>query len=163
MDAFARTFLPAAAEAGLPIVMISRHLPLLRRCVSPGETALLVARAHRPGVRLAGQLVLLVTNRHMVVSRESRLHRVRLHLAAELRQLSQVAWTAHPRAGVELAATAADGVRERFWLPDRDPRRVRQLDARLSHACWSRTVPPGAAPLGFAPRASARLAPTGAG
>ena len=46
MDVFSRTFLPATSEAGLPITMVSRHMPLVRRCVTPDETAVLVRRCH---------------------------------------------------------------------------------------------------------------------
>jgi hypothetical protein len=134
MDVFSRTFLPATAEAELPIPVVSRHMTVLRHCVAPEETALLVARGQRIGVAMAGPLLLVLTNRNLVISRESRLlHRVQLHLAAPLRELSNVVWTRHDRDGIELAATAADGVRERLWLPIRDVRRIRQVDALLSH------------------------------
>lgn len=159
MDVFSRTFLPATSEAGLQIPVVSRHMPVLRRCVTPDETTVLVVRCQRPGLPMAGAFLLLLTNRRLVVSRESRLlHRVQLHLSAELRDLSQLVWTAHPRSGVELAATAADGMRERFWIPARDPGRVRHLDALLSHAFRSRAVAPGTGS-----RLVPRLSPAGAG
>jgi hypothetical protein len=143
---FSRTFLPATSEAELPIPVVSRHMMVLRHCVAPEETALLVARGQRPGVPMAGSFLLLLTNRNLVISRESRLlHRVQLHLAAPLRELSDVVWTRHDRTGIELAATVADGVRERLWLPIRDVRRIRHVDALLSHAfrfrVRSRTAP----------------------
>jgi hypothetical protein len=135
MDVFSRTFLPATSEAGLPIPVVSRHMPLLRRCVTPEETTVMVARCQRPGQPMAGAFMLLLTNRNLVVSREARLlRRVQLHLAAPLRKVSNVVWTAHERSGIELAATVGDGVRERFWLPIGDQRRIRHLDALLSHA-----------------------------
>lgn len=163
MDVFSRTFLPATSEAGLPIPLVSRHMPVLRRCVSPDENTLLVARAVRPGLPMAGGFLLLLTNRRLVASRESRLlRRVQLHLAAELRDLSQVVWSADPRSGVELAATARDGVRERFWIPARDPRRVRHLDALFSHAFRSRAVAPGTARRGASWPDVPRLSPAGA-
>jgi hypothetical protein len=135
MDVFSRTFLPATAQAGLSIPSVSRHMPLLRRCVTPEETTVLVARCQRPGQPMAGTFVLVLTNRSLVVSREARLlRRVQLHLAAPLRTTSNVVWTAHEGSGIELAATVGDGIRERFWLPTRDQRRIRHLDALLSHA-----------------------------
>jgi hypothetical protein len=135
VDVFFRTFLPATSEAELPILLVSRHMPVLRHCVTPEETAMLVARGQRPGQPMAGTFLLLLTNRNLVISRESRLvRRVQLHLATPLRDLSQVVWTRHERSGIELAATAADGVLERLWLPIRDARRIRQVDAMLSHA-----------------------------
>jgi hypothetical protein len=151
MDVFSRTFLPATFEAGLPIPVVSRHMPVLRHCVAPEDTTVLVARGLRPGLPMAGSYLLLLTNRNLVISRESRLlHRVQLHLAASLRDLSNVVWTRHERSGIELAATAADGIRERLWLPIRDARRIRQVDALFSHAFRSRAVANTALPV--APR-----------
>jgi hypothetical protein len=148
MDVFSRTFLPASSEAGLPIPAVSRHMPVLRRCVACEETTLLVARALRPGTPVTAAFLLLLTSRSLVISRESRLlHRVQLHLAAGLRDLTHVAWTPHERAGIELAVTASDGIRERLWLPIREVRRLRQVDALLSHAFRSRTVTPAALPV----------------
>lgn len=136
MDVFSRTFLPATSDAGLSIPVVSRHMPILRRCVTREETTVLVARCHRPGAPMAGPFLLLLTNRRLVVTRESRLlHRVQLHLAHLLRDLDRVVWLPDERGGgIELAATAADGIRERFWIPLRDPLRVRHIDAMLSHA-----------------------------
>lgn len=133
MDVFSRTFLPATADAGLSISAVSRHMPVIRRCVTPEETALLVARCQRPGLPVAGTFLLLLTNRRLVLTRQSRLlQRVQLHLTCPLRELSDVSW--HRRGGgMEFAATAADGERERFWIPLRDPVRSRHLDALLDH------------------------------
>lgn len=152
MDVFSRTFLPATSEARLPIPVVSRHMPLLRRCVAPSDHTVLVARCYRPGQPLAGSFLLLLTNHRLVITRESRLlHRVRLHLAAEVRTLSHLTWTPDPRMrAVELAATTADGVRERFWISVEDARQVWRLDALFSHAFRSRTV---------APRTAARATP----
>lgn len=159
MDVFSRTFLPATSEAGLPIPVVSRHMPVLRRCVTPEETTVLVARCHRPGLPMAGAFLLLLTNRRLVISKESRLlHRVQLHLAAQLRDLLNVVWIPDERAGaVELAATAADGLRERLWIPLPDPLRVRHVDALLSHAFRPRVAAPGAARRG-----APQLSPVGA-
>ncbi|MPZ28114.1 MAG: hypothetical protein GEV12_17315 [Micromonosporaceae bacterium] len=163
MDVFSRTFLPATSEAGLPIPVVSRHMSMLRRCVSSDETTVLVARSQRPGLPMAGSFLLLLTNRRLVVTRESRLlHRVQLHLAAELRDVSNVVWSADQRSGAELALTVTDGVRERFWIPTRDPRRVRHLDALFSHVFRSRTVAAGTAPRRAARRDATRLSPAGA-
>lgn len=133
MDAFSRTFLPAAAEAGVAVPTVTRHLPILRRCVEPDDTAILVARCIRP---LQGDYLLLMTHRRLVVTQESRLlHRLRLHLNTELRHLSNVNWNADPRtSAVELAVTAVDGVRERFWITVGHPKQVWHLDALLSRA-----------------------------
>ena len=37
MDVFSRTFLPAAAEAGVAIPTVSRHMPIFRRCVEADD------------------------------------------------------------------------------------------------------------------------------
>lgn len=151
---FSRTFLPATSEAGLPIAVVSRHMPLVRRCVTPDETAVLVNRCQRPGQPVTGALLLLLTNRRLVVTRESRLlHRVQLHLAAPLRGLSAVAWTADlASGGVELALTTPYGDRRRWWLPVPDPRRIRRLDA-LFHRAFAGSAP-APAELVTAPRGS---------
>lgn len=157
MDVFSRTFLPATAESGIPIPVISRHMPVLRRCVAPEDTTLLVARCGRVGQPMIASVLLLLTNRQLVVSRESRvLHKVQLHLAAQLRDLSDVAWTPDLRLrSVELTATAPDGAPERFWIRVNDPRRVAHVDALFSHAFRSRSVAPRpAARRGGTPRLS---------
>jgi hypothetical protein len=153
MDVFSRTFLPATSEAGLPIPVVSRHMPVLRRCVGPEETTVLVARGQLPGTPITPSLLLLLTSRNLVISRESRLlHRVQLHLAAPLQDLTHVVWTTHERAGIELAATASDGIREQLWLPIRDPRRLRHVDALFSHAFPARVQAAGRTGLPVAPR-----------
>jgi hypothetical protein len=135
-------------------------MPVLRGCVAAEETAVLVARGHRPGMPVTATFVLVLTNRTLAVTRESRLlHRVQLHLLSPLNQLSHVTWTADDRArAVELVATVRSGVRERFWIPVRDARRVRQIDALLSHSFRSEAVAPPAT-LPTVPR---RVSPAGA-
>jgi hypothetical protein len=135
MDVFSRTFLPAAAEAGVAIPTVSRHLPIFRRCVEPDDATVLVTRCVRPTSPMHGEFLLLLTYRRMVVTQETRvLHRLRLHLNTELRHLSNVTWNPDPRtAAVELAATAVDGVRERFQIKVGHPKQVWHLDALLTH------------------------------
>jgi hypothetical protein len=141
MDAFSRTFLPAAAEAGLAIPAVSRHLPIFRRCVEPDDATVLVSRCVRPTRPLEGEFLLLLTYRRLVVTQETRLlHRLRLHLNTELRHLTNVSWNPDPRLSVvEIAATAVDGVRERFWVRVGHPKQVWHLDALLSHVFRART------------------------
>ncbi|TDC57744.1 hypothetical protein E1258_21680 [Micromonospora sp. KC207] len=158
MDVFSRTFLPAAAETGLAAQAVSRHVPVFRRCVGAGDATVLVARCTRPN-RAAGEYLLLLTDRRLVITRQTRvLHRLRLHLNAELRELSDVTWSADPRqSAVELAATAIDGVRERFVIRTQHPRQVWQLDALLHHAFRARRRIPRervVATIGDAPAAS---------
>lgn len=139
MDVFSRTFLPAASEAGLPISTVSRHMPVLRRCVTRDDATVLVSRCHRTD-RL-GTHLLLLTNHSLVVTRETRvLRRVQLHLATDLRYLSDVLWTPYPRlAALEFTATVVDGVRERFWLRVNDVRRLNRVDTLLGEVFRERT------------------------
>ncbi|MFV2102298.1 hypothetical protein [Micromonospora sp. LOL_024] len=140
MDVFSRTFLPAAAEAGLAVQTASRHMPVFRRCVGSGDATVLVTRCSRPDRPLIGDHLLLLTHRRLVITRQTRvLQRLRLHLNTELRELSHVTWSPDPRLRcVELAATAIDGVRERFLIRAQHPQQVWQLDALLNHAFRAR-------------------------
>jgi hypothetical protein len=140
MDVFSRTFLPAAAEAGVAIPTVSRHMPILRRCVDPDDAAVLVTRCTRPEMPMAGDFLLLLTYRRLVVTRETRvLHRLQLHLNANLRHLSNVTWNPDPREScVEVSATAVDGVRERFRIRPGRPDRVWHFDALFKHVFTER-------------------------
>lgn len=142
MDVFSRTFLPAAAEAGVAIPTVSRHMPVFRRCVEADDATVLVSRCLRPDRPMHGEFLLLLTYRRLVVTQETRmLHRLRLHLNTELRHLSNVTWNPDPRlSAVEFAATAVDGVRERFWIKTGHPKQVWHLDALLSHAFRPRSM-----------------------
>ncbi|GAA4940945.1 hypothetical protein [Actinoplanes utahensis] len=117
MDVFASTFHPAA-EAAAALPGAGRHLSIFRNCVDPDDPAVLVARCVRPGSPLSGDWFLLLTQRRLVVTQETRpLHRLRLHLNANLRLLSNVTWRLDlSKPGIELAVTAMDGVRERFRM-----------------------------------------------
>ncbi|OLB64318.1 MAG: hypothetical protein AUI10_11605 [Actinobacteria bacterium 13_2_20CM_2_72_6] len=129
MDLFARTFLPAATDAGLDMPTISRHLPVFRRCLG-ADTVLLVSRCTRADRPLAGEHVLVLSRHRLVVTHESRLvHKLRLHLDAPIHELADVRWTPDPLlTSVELAATAIDGIRERFTIKVRHPQLVWHLD-----------------------------------
>jgi hypothetical protein len=86
------------------------HMTVLSRCVDPHDEPVLVGRW--------AEGYLLLTHRRLVVTRQSRLlHRMRLHLNADVRHLSNVHLTVEDR-GRTLAVnlTAMDGVRERFCL-----------------------------------------------
>jgi hypothetical protein len=118
MDVFSRSFFPTAAESELTAAVAGRHLKVLRQCVDGDDSAVLVTRCTRQSRPLAGEYLLLLTTRRLVITHESRvLRRMSLHLNANLRHLSNVTWTADlPSASVEVAATAMDGVRERFTM-----------------------------------------------
>jgi hypothetical protein len=170
MDVFSRTFLPAAAEAGVAIPTVSRHMPIFRRCVESDDATVLVTRCLRPARPLMGDFLLLLTNRRLVVTQETRvLHRLRLHLNADLRHLSNVTWNPDLRqSAVEVAATAVDGVRERFWMRLADPQQVVHFDALLRHVfrdrpaerigrrAAARQAPPATAKQGTAKQGTAK-------
>jgi hypothetical protein len=135
MDVFSRTFLPAAAEAGVPIPTVSRHMPIFRRCVDADDTTVLVTRCVRPEEPMAGDFMMLLTYRRLVVTQETRVfRRLKLHLNANLRHLSDVTWNPDLRQSVvEVAATAVDGIRERFMMRLGEPEQVWHFDELLTH------------------------------
>jgi hypothetical protein len=147
MDVFSRTFFPAAAEAGVPIATVSRHLPVVRRCVEADDPAVLVTRCLRPDQPMAGEFLMVLTYRRLVVTQETRvLRRLRLHLNANLRHLSDVSWNPdHRQSVLEMAATAVDGVRERFRMRLGEPERVWHFDELLKHVFRDRRLLPLAA------------------
>lgn len=118
-DDFPRSLIDVAN--GVDAAKLSRHLPILRRCVPADDRPLLLARAHRPGDRAAH--LLLLTRRRLVVTAESRvLRRRRLHLNTNPLHLMDVLWTSEPSlGGLAFSATAVDGVREHFWVRTTDP------------------------------------------
>lgn len=130
MDVFSRTFHHATEAAGATTAA-NRHLPIFRSCVDPDDPAILVARCVRPGVPFSGDWFLLLTGRRLVVTQDTRpLHRLRLHLNANLRNLSDVTWRLDlSRPGLELSVTAMDGVRERFRMRLGDPATVWRVEA----------------------------------
>lgn len=135
MDPFDRTFLPAAAEAGLPLASISRQIPIFRRCVGIGQTVLIVTKCSRLDRPFSSDHLMLLTRERMVITSESRLlHRARLHLDAAVHELSKVVWEADARlTAIEFNATAPDGVRERFLIKTRQPGTIWHLDAALGY------------------------------
>lgn len=153
MDVFSRTFLPAASEAGLSISTVSRHMPVLRRCVTRDDVTVLVSRCHRADRPLRGSHLFLLTNHSLVVTGETRvLRRVQLHLATDLRYLSDVLWTPYPSlTALEFTATVVDGVRERFWLRFDDADRLNRVDALLGDVFRDRTRLPVTAAAAASP------------
>jgi len=110
-------------------------MPIFRRCVEPDDSTILVTRCSQPDAPMAGDFLMLLTYRRLVVTRETRvLHRLRLHLNANLRHLSNVTWSPDVREStVEMCATAVDGVRERFKMRLSAPEQVWHFDALLKH------------------------------
>jgi len=135
MTLFTSTFGPAAAEAGVEMPGVSRHLAIFRSCIDPDDATVLVTRCTRPDDPAAGEFLLLLTYHRLLVTKESRvLRRMRVHLNANLRHLSNVNWNPDPREpAVEIAVTAVDGVRERFKAHFAQPDRMWHFDALLEH------------------------------
>ncbi|MGX6604619.1 hypothetical protein ACWKSP_21180 [Micromonosporaceae bacterium Da 78-11] len=125
MDVFASTFSPTT----LP----GTHMSVLRRCVEADDPTVLVARCSRPPRVKAGEFLLLLTRRRLVVTQQTRvLHRLRLHLNANLRHLSNFSWSVDARQQVlELSLTAVDGIREQFVLRLADQAQLWRADELL--------------------------------
>lgn len=142
MDPFSRTMLACSAEAGLTTTALSRHVPLLRRNVRPGDQVSLLGRCVGSDGLGSGDHVLMLTGERIVVTRQSRLlGRVRLCLDAPVSAVENLRWSADPAGpGVELNFTvmegpgAADPHRWHFWLPASHAKRVWRIDALLARA-----------------------------
>ncbi len=152
MDVFSRTFLPAAAEAGVAIPTVSRHMPVFRRCVEADDTAVLVARCLHPDRPLQGEFLLVLTHRRLVVTQETRLlRRLRLHLNAELRHLATSTGTrthSSPRSSSRPPRSTASvsGSGSGSGIPSSSGRWM-----RCSTACSARRAPPRWLPQGDVP------------
>jgi hypothetical protein len=142
VDVFSRTFLPATAEAGLSMATVTRHMHVMRRCVEPHDGAVLVTKCTRPDRPTGRDYLMVLTYRRLVVTQESRvLRQLRLHLNTELRHLGNVVWHPDQRmSAVVFAATAIDGVRERFLIKVANPKQVWHLDALLTHVFKPRSA-----------------------
>lgn len=99
------------------------HLAVLRRGVDPADPTVLAARH-------SGGFLLLTRNRLVVTRRTRFLHRLCLHLNANLRHLSNLSWIADARQqALTLNLTAVDGVREKFVLQLADAAEVSRAEA----------------------------------
>ncbi|HEY7174286.1 MAG TPA: hypothetical protein VH442_05160 [Micromonosporaceae bacterium] len=132
-DAFDRTFHAAVTEAGLRLEALGRHVPIFRRVVGAGQAVLLVARCGRLDQPNHKDHLMVITRDRVVITSESRsLRRARVHLNAAVAALLNVRWQADT-ASVEFAATAIDGVRERFLIEAPTPAVVSHVDAVLGY------------------------------
>ncbi|MDA1362780.1 hypothetical protein O1R50_24390 [Glycomyces luteolus] len=142
MDLFSRTMLACSAEAGLTSTALTRHVPLLRRNIGPGDQVSLLSRCVGSDGLGSGDHVLMLTGERMVVTRQSRLlGRVRLCLDAPVAAIENLRWSADPAGpGVELNFTVLEGPgsaephRWHFWLPATHAKRVWRIDALLARA-----------------------------
>ncbi len=120
MDVFHRTF-------------TNTHLAVLRRCVDRDDPTVLIARY--PGG------CLMLTRHRLVVTRRTRfLNRLRLHLNANLRHLSNFSWSVDAsQSALAVNLTAVDGVREHFVLRLANRDEVRRVEAVLRGVVSPRT------------------------
>ncbi|WP_344492832.1 hypothetical protein, partial [Glycomyces endophyticus] len=134
--------LASSAEAGLTTTALSRHVPLLRRNIAPGDQVSLLSRCVGSDGLGSGDHVLMLTGQRLVVTRQSRLlGRVRLCLDAPVAAIENLRWSADPAGpGVELNFTVLEGPgatephRWHFWLPASHAKRVWRVDALLARA-----------------------------
>jgi hypothetical protein len=117
MDVLSRTF------------VADRHMAVLRHCVERDEPAVLLTKCVCPDRPMAGEFLMLLTRRRLVITQRTRvLQRMRLHLNAELRHLSNITVGADERqAALEIGVTAIDGVRERFVVRLTSPEEVQPM------------------------------------
>jgi hypothetical protein len=133
LDVFSRTFLPLAAEAGVPLTTLGRHTPVLRRHTDPHEPTRLVAHCWPVDRPRAGVHLLVLTRQRLVITRDSRLRRrPRLYLEQPVADLDGVTWSVDPDNGsLELAFSTRAG-RERFRLRPPQLRQMWRVDAALA-------------------------------
>lgn len=93
----------------------------------------MLAHCLRPDGQVSGDHLLLLTRRHVVVTKQSRvLNRVRVEVDADLAGLDDVRWLADPNMpGLELAFNTG-GTRQRFWIDAQHGKQVWRLDALLA-------------------------------
>ena len=133
MDRFSRTLLSAAAESGLATITLSRHVPSFRRSIHCDDEVVILAHCLRPDGQLSGGHLLLLTRRHVIVTKQSRvLNRIKVEVDSGLADLDDVRWSADPNIpGVEVAFNAG-GTRQRFWIDAQHGKQVWRLDALLA-------------------------------
>lgn len=133
MDRFSRTLLAASAESGLATITLSRHVPSLRRNLRSDDEVLVLTPCLRAGGGFAGEFLLLLSNRRLVMTRQSKLlNRVRLSVDAPISEISDVHWTTEPSMpGIEVAFTYAEE-RHRFWIKAQHSRHAWRLEAALA-------------------------------
>jgi hypothetical protein len=129
MDTFGFSLLPAAAEAGVDTLTVSRHIPLFRRAVDRHDTTLVLASCTLPDRLVAGNgLLLLLTRTHLVVTRHRRVpDRVRPHVAAPLADLSDVRWASRPLTQVIDLHFQHAGREHHLWIRTRHPGQLARL------------------------------------
>lgn len=150
MDTFGFSLLPAAAEAGLDTLTVSRHMPLFRRVVDRGDTTLALATCALPDRLVAARgLLFLLTRTHLVVTR----HR-RLHVAARLADLAGASWRSRPLSGVVDLRFQHRGRDHHLWVR---PSNRSRLESLLGQLLRNRVAAPEPAEPAPAPAPAGKL------
>ena len=143
----------------LAVQTVSRHMPIFRRCVGSGDATILVTRCSRPDHPVGGDYLMLLTHRRLVVTQQTRvLHRLRLHLNTELRELSNVTWSPDPRPARRRAGRHRDRRGPRA-VPHPDPPPEAGLAARRAAQPRLPDPPPRRPPSGWSPPSASRRRP----
>ncbi|GAA4211038.1 hypothetical protein [Actinocatenispora rupis] len=142
MDKFGLSLLPAAAEAGLDTITVSRHVPVLRRDVGRHDTTLAVAQCTEPNRFIQGDLVLLLTRCRLVVTRRVRvLDRVRPYLSVGLTEMSDATWQVRERLALIDFTFRADDRAHHLWVRAPYPGQLDRL-AGVFHRVFTSTPIP---------------------
>ena len=90
-----------------------------------------LVHAQRPAIGITN-LLFAITRNELPEEKQILRHRLRLHLNANLRHLSNVTWRLDlSKPGIELGFTAMDGVRERFRMRLGDSETVWRVEQLL--------------------------------
>jgi hypothetical protein len=132
LDVFSRTFYPLAAQTGIPMRTLRRHLQVYRRYTDGDDSTMLVSRCARAARPDAGPYLMLLTREQLVVTKETGyIRHPRVYLQVPVSQLQAVTWTADPDgASVDLAMSTPRG-RERFSIQALYARQTWRLDVAL--------------------------------
>jgi hypothetical protein len=132
VDALTRSVTAAAGRAGLPTMILNRHLDALRPVVRPDDEALLVRTCLRADRKGQGDLLLTVTGRSLLVTRERFLRGVQLYLAADRAELTDLRWDPHERMPYMELSFGYRGTRYLLWFAGFQPAELTAVDADLT-------------------------------
>jgi hypothetical protein len=132
MDVLDRSVYEAGSRVELPTMTLNRHLTVLRGAASPDDEALLVRRCNRLDRRWQGDLLLTVTRRRLLLTRERFLRGTHLYLDADRADVTGVRWESHERMpGLELSFDHG-AVRYMLWLPAFQPEHMSDIEVELA-------------------------------
>jgi hypothetical protein len=131
METSARSVLEAGLRANLPTMTLNRHLAVLRSAVALDDEALVVRPCHRADRRWQGDLLLTVTHRRLLLTREHLLRGIQLYLDADRADVADVRWGRHERLPyVELSFGHDDG-RYLLWFPAFQSQELVEIEADI--------------------------------